>query len=216
MSGQLGQFDLVGQILSVQGRKAGRGTIYDVAFSDGENYSTFKQDIAAKAQSLAGQPVTLRIERVQKGEYVNQNLLDVAPAGSMPALPQAPAPGTTVPAGTPGAPLADIPMKPDYQRELSPGTQRRITFNSAADTAAQLVGGIYAGHGPEAFEDAYDKFKQVTKELEEQSHLRSQANPGATTPPPPVSTPAEVAAAVPGVEVGAPMGDPAQSATPSW
>jgi hypothetical protein len=103
-------------------------------------------------------------------------------------------------------------------RESEDVKVKRITFLSAAGTAAVLVGNVYAGTGAEGIEEAEEKFKALTEAIFLASGLggTAQAAPAATVAP---ETPEQVAAAVPGVEVGVSDGqvpEPAGSGLPNW
>lgn len=156
-----GQQDIVGQVLSVSGRptKSNR-TIYDIAFSDGNKWTTFDGEVAQKANALVGQTVSARVEVSQKGQYTNYNILDIAPQGQLP--PAAfPAPsGTAVPLPVPATPTAAIPIV-----QGDPEKDARIAKGVAVKVAAQVVAGLFAGAGPEATQEALDTFDTVGKHV---------------------------------------------------
>lgn len=232
------QSDITGQVLGVVGvpNRSGNGQRYEIDFSDGNKYTTFELPLAQRAQGLVGQQSTARVEVVNKpkrngqGTVTYWNLLDIAGPGAAlpPAVQDQLAPGTQLQAGTPldiptqGASSngTGIPMQQqtDYQRDLSPEAQARVTFFAAAGAAAQFVGHIYAGFGGEGFEEALARFKEVVHQLEEQSALRGVKPPAATpVQTQPAPTPEAVAAAVPGVEVGVPENPiTVESSTPTW
>lgn len=195
--------DITGQVLSVVGRPVKNdNTIYDVAFSDGNKYSTFKAEIATKANGLVGQPVTARVSVTQNGKYTNYTLEDVGPVGSLPALAMPAAPGaplTGAPAQTPPPP---IPMQQN-NGGMAPEREARIVKQSCLSTAFNFVGALFTSAGPEAFEEAKTLALDLAKEL------YAQVQGGATENTP--QTPQEIAASIPGVTVGVPPEAPATS-----
>lgn len=100
--------DLNGVVLGVGSMsgtsKAGRPyTKFDVQFSDGKAYVTFKPEIATKASQLQGQPVTVRINVKQDGNFTNYYLEDVAPEGQLaPLTPEQYTPVQIVPQNNTG------------------------------------------------------------------------------------------------------------------
>lgn len=114
--------DVVGTILDVQAVATKSGKVkYDVAFSDGNKYTTFRQEAATAAANLKGQQgITLRVETSQNGQYVNHDLVEVGPMTALPPAPvavqptngvgvvSAPAAGFALPAGITPAPQRDF------------------------------------------------------------------------------------------------------------
>ena len=214
--------DLVGQVMGVTGQPTRQGgTLYSVQFSDGNAYTTFDGTLAGRAQQLVNQQVSARIEMKPKKDGSGHwlNLIDIAPSGQLAPSAVPTVPGTQIQAGTPIttpaipqlAPAVNIPMQPP--RESEDVKVKRITFLSAAGTAAVLVGNVYAGTGADGIEEAEEKFKALTERLFLGSGLGGEAQAAPVTPE-------QVAAAVPGVEVGAPDGaeapEPAGSGLPDW
>lgn len=188
------------------------GTKYDVQLADGNSYSTFDGTLAGRAQSLIQQPVRARVSQKPKrdGNGFFLNLEDVAASGQPMQPMQVPnAPATQIPAGTPVGQPSNIPMAPPPESQEV--KTKRITFLSAVASASQLVGSVYAGAGPEALDEAIDNTKALAQIIFNAA-LQSQGAPRAM----PV-TPEAVAAAVPGVEVGAQEAPEMQgSDLPNW
>jgi hypothetical protein len=196
--------EITGQVLGVQGRqsKNGQHTLYDVAFSDGNKYTTFEADLANTANALVGQQVSAHVDVKQNGKYTNYNLEAIAPQGQLaqPAL-QAGTP-VTFPVGHQlvGSGTSSIPITPPQQSGgWSEEKDQRITKLALLKLASCLVGSLFSGAGPEALEEAQAKTVALAKEL----YVQIFAGPVGATPATPAATPAEVAASVPGVQVGA-------------
>lgn len=69
---------------SASGNKGGRAwTRFDVQFSNGKTYSTFKPEISAMAVQLQGQPVSMIVNTVQRGDYTNTYLETIGPEGTL-------------------------------------------------------------------------------------------------------------------------------------
>lgn len=153
----MGQQDIVGQVLSVQGRSTRTNkTIYDVAFSDGNKYTTFDGDLAQKANSLIGQAVSARVEISQNGQYTNYNLKDVAPQGKL-APTAMPLPGgSPIPMAAPSVSAPTIPMV-----QGDPQKDARIAKGVAVKVAAEITSGLFQGAGPEAVSEALEVFDKV-------------------------------------------------------
>lgn len=206
--------DINAQVLSVSGRTTRNGrTLYDVALSDGQKYTTFEPDVANKANALTGQQVTARVEVTQNGQYTNYNLKDIAPAGSaMPPLAMPVPAGAPLPVAGPsttGVPTP-IPMTSGGGGGMSPEREAKIVKQSSFSSAAVIVAGLFQGAGPEAVEQA----KQVWFDLAKAEFDKVMG----VTPP---ATAAEVAqvvnAELPGaVQVGAPEQPPAEGAAIPW
>src|SRR5678816_165052 len=82
------------QLLSCTGKGTSKGTVYEIAGSDGIKYTTWDANIAAKASGLQGQVVAARVEQKQNGKFTNYVLHDVGLPGSLAPV---------------GAPVAVIP-----------------------------------------------------------------------------------------------------------
>lgn len=210
------QSDITGQVLGVSGAPTRTNKLmYSVAFSDGNSYTTFDAGMATKAQQLQGQTVSARVEQKpkQNGQGFYLNLIDIAGQGQLPPLAMPMQPGLPI-AGVPimgggavGAPAPGIPI----QAPASGGgggnfpepVVVRIVKLAVIDSAASLVGQLFQGAGPEAFEEAVNLTETLAKRLYEQARAHeAPAVPPAQVPVQAPQTPQEVAAAVPGVQVG--------------
>lgn len=189
------------QVLGVSSRQSrnGQHTMYDVQLSDGQKYTTFDPDLAQQAAQLQGQNVAANVSLEQNGKYLNRNLLAIGAPGTLPApVPQAGA--VAIPAGQPvgqpvvGTPGVITPAPSGGGGGMSVEDKARITRLSAAGTAFDFVSRLFAGAGPEAGKQATEIARSLTESLVAYGH-------NGTWPGVP-ATPAQVAAAVPGVQVG--------------
>lgn len=186
---------IVAQILGVTGRTSrnGQHTMYDVALSDGNKYTTFDADLANRANALVGQTVSADVEVKQNNRngktYTNYDLNDLAPQGQLATQPiQA---GTPIQVGngsTPAIPIAP-PQNHDADRSVS------ILKQVSLKVAGGIVASLFQGAGPEAGQEAGDIAVSLAKQF-------YAALSGAEAEQAVPATPAEVAAAVPGVQVG--------------
>lgn len=175
-----------GQVLGVTGRAVKDSTIYDIAFSDGNKYSTFDQALATTANGLVGQQVSASVEvaqTVKNGKtYTNFNLRGIAPLGQLPA---APSPSATFPQSSPAP---GIPITPQSSGGWTPEKEQRVTKLAVFGTAYEFVGQLFAGAGPEAYEQAVELADGLAKKLFHHAFLAApQINPT------PAVTPAAVA-----------------------
>lgn len=190
------------KVLGVSGRTSrnGQHQMYDVQLSDGQKYTTFDPELAGQANGLQGQQVVANVSLEQNGKYLNRNLLAIGLPGTLPQ----PAQGAALPVGqaipVQGAPVpnaaAGIPMSPPSSGGggMSDADKARITRLSAAGTAFDFVSRLFAGAGPEAGKQATEIARALTETLVGYGHNGLwQGVP---------ATPAAVAAAVPGVQVG--------------
>lgn len=203
--------DIDGQVLGVQGTATRNGNVkYDVAFSNGQKYTTFEQATAQKCQALQGQLVTMRVETTIKGQYTNHNVRDIAPQGQLPPLAMPVAGGTPVQsfsistAGPPSPTPVAIPMAappiPDAER------QHLIVWQSSMSTAFGFIGRLFHGAGPEAHQEAVD----LARDLAEKIHDKVFGVSAPAVPATPAAVADQVNAAVAGaVQVGT-------APTPSW
>lgn len=184
-------------VLSATGRNTKNGkTIYDVALSDGNTYTTFDPQLAAKAAQLQSQQATARVNEQQNGKWTNRYLEDIGPVGTLPPLAMPMAPGTTIVGN--GALPTGIALAPPPVVQQDNGKEKRIVTESVFSTAFNFVGQLFAGAGPEALPEATEHALTLAADLYGKVFAAGQA---AQTP----STPQqEVAATVPGVTVGAP------------
>lgn len=190
------------QVLGVVGRtsKNGQHQMYDVQLSDGQKYTTFDPDLAGQANALVGQQVAANVSLEQNGKYLNRNLLAIGAPGTLPA----PAPqvagaipvGTAIPIQGAASPVAGIPQAAPSGGGggMSDADKARITRLSAVGTAFDFVSRLFAGAGPEAGEQATSIARGLTEAIVNYGHNGTW--PGVA------ASPAQVAAAVPGVQVG--------------
>lgn len=168
--------EIVGQVLGVTGRTTRNGkTAYDVAFSDGNTYTTFSPQLATKAQQLQGQAVSARVSVTQRGQYTNLNLEDIAPQGQLapmafPAQPGTaiPMPSAPIPGGVVGAPAAQgsaIPIQTQQGGRRDPAVEQRIVRQNVLGTAFGFVGDLFQGTGPEGLEEAKEIALGLAREL---------------------------------------------------
>ena len=149
---------ITGTILSVSGRTVGNNkTIYDIAFSDGNKYSTFDGALAQKAGALQGQQVSANVKVEQKGNYTNFYLNDIGAAGTLAA--PAPAAGTPISiTGAAPAPAVNIPIQSQETQTQKDG---RIALTSSVKYAQELVSSLYQGAGPEALDQALESINKA-------------------------------------------------------
>lgn len=217
--------DIQVAILSVSTRNTSTGkTVYDVACGDGEKRQIWEAPLAQaiNAFSGTGQPVTLREEVKQNGQYTNRTIKAFSPPGS--ALP---------PEVGGGGAIAPQPLRAGSSGGggMTPADKTRISKMGAQGSAAQIVGSLFTGAGPESFEQAIELHEQLTKKLykDARSHeaesgtqvIQTNAQ-GAMVPAagvlPVVGQPVDaavIAAAVPGVTVGVPVAAAQDAAAPS-
>lgn len=134
--------DVTGTILDVQAVPTKSGKVkYDVAFSDGKKYATFKQDLATAAANLKGQQgITLRVETSQNGQYTNHDLVEVGPMGPLPAQPTpvVPTNGVGVIGGLPAG-ITPAPAR-DFEKETR-GKVRHGAIIAGLEAAARTSQG---------------------------------------------------------------------------
>lgn len=179
---EMGQQDIVGQVLSVQGRPINSGkTIYEIAFGDGNTYVTFKGQLAEKANALKGQQASARVTVKQKGDFTNYYLDDIAPQGSLAPIAMPVAGGTaitmhqnaSVPQGIPMAAAGD------------PEKDARIAKAVAVKAAVEFVGALFQGAGPEALSEALEAFDKTGQHIYgvlTGTQAEAQVVPAAQTP----------------------------------
>jgi hypothetical protein len=202
-----------GTVLGVTSRqsKDGKYTMYDVAMSDGNKYTTFEGELAQQAAALQGQQVSANVEVKQNGRFTNFNLNGIGVAGSLGApaqtAPQVPVqlPGIQ-PAGTaiqPAAPVVGvITPAPQSSGGPSPEAQARMSRYAAAKVGFDFVATLFGGAGPEGGEQATGLAKRVSELVLAwgETGVWPGSAPVAQQAPP--QTAEQVAAAVPGVQVG--------------
>lgn len=192
--------DKIGQVLGVTGTQTRTGkTKYEVAFSDGQKYTTFHPDLATKAQNLVGQQVSVRTDTEINGQYTNLYLRDISPQGQLAPL------AMPVPAGTPVA--APIPIAPASSNGRSPEVEQRIVRQNVLGTAFNFVGNLFSGAGPENYAEAFNLSIDLAKQL----YTLAYYGPSAES----IAEAVNGQASAPLVAVGAPEEPPA-APTPSW
>lgn len=206
-----------GQVLGVESRQSrnGQHTMYDVAFSDGNKYTTFDANLAQTAANLSGQAASAKVSVDQRQQnnrtYTNFNLLEIGPPGSISGAAAQPiqggvvGPGVIQPAG--GGVITPAPQQGGGGggRGFTPEDKARVSRFAAQGTAFAFVATIYSGLGPEALPEAVKAAKALTEELLNHGQTglyRPSPLETATTIIPTATTPQEVAEQVPGVTVG--------------
>ncbi len=201
-----------GTVLGVTGRTISQGrVVYDVQAQletpEGvlaQKLGTFKQELASQAQSLTGQRASFRYEVVVKGQYTNYNLDAIAPEGQLAAVAVG-----TIPIDQGGGQRGGGGGR-GFQKD--PETQRQIVKQNVLGTAHRFVGEFYTGLGPDFLEEATAKALAHAQKLYGiVTGGAPAAEPVAAAQPvvvpqapivPVATTPAEVAATVPGVQIG--------------
>lgn len=189
---------------------------YDVDCGDGVTRTVWESNIANALNAFAGtnQQVTIRWSEKQNGQYTNRTIHAFAPPGQ--ALP-----ADTGQGGGQGG---------GFKRGggMSEDDKTRISKMGAQGSAAVIIGSLFQGAGPEALDEALEKFDKLVVKLYKsaRSHekpgtqvlqtgqqgqvlpqggvVQQEAAQGQVLPQvgQPVTTPQEVAQAVPGVQVG--------------
>jgi hypothetical protein len=147
--------EITGTVLSATPRVVGNNrTIYDIAFSDGNTYTTFDAKIWAKVQQVGQQPATARVSVKQKDQFTNFYLNDIAPQGQLAA--------TSAPVATPPPPQA---ARAPQSGGMSPEREQKIVKQSSFSTAFNFVGALYQGAGDERVGAAIELAHNIAKEL---------------------------------------------------
>jgi hypothetical protein len=201
--------DISGQVLSVVGRnvntKYGQKTVYDIMLSDGQTYSSWKADIATKAQQLQGQTVDARTET--RGSYTD--IVDIAPLGQLAQAAVAATGALLSPSGVvgnggaPPIPIVASQAGTPYQGGMSPERESKIVKQSCLSTAFNFVGSFDSG-GPWSIDEAIKEGLSLAKTL--YAEVYGQQNVAQT--PALVAQAVNAAAGVDAVKVGA--------ETPEW
>lgn len=198
------QSDIVGQVLGVTAKQTRNGNMkYDVAFSDGQTYTTFDSARATKAQQLVSTPtapipVSARVDvgPSRDGKYTNHNLEDIAPLGQLPAQAMPVQPGTPIQQGfNGGQQQGQVQFTPPPSTGPS-DKDKQIARGNAANAVAALYNGVGDVTVETFLADVdavarYIAFGIQPGEVEEVNALAAA-----------LATPEAVAAAVPGVQVG--------------
>lgn len=157
--------EIQGTVLSATPRVVGGNrTIYDIAFSDGNTYTTFDAKIWAKVQQVGQQPATARVSVKQKGDYTNFYLDDIAPQGQLAA--------TSAPVATPPPPQA---ARAPQSGGMSPEREQKIVKQSSFSTAFNFVGALYQGAGESELEQATMHAKVLAADL--YGHVMGEQQP---------------------------------------
>lgn len=208
--------------VTVRNTKTGK-TVYDVACSDGVKRQIWDGSLATVANSYAGtgQVVTIRYDVTQNGKYTNHSIQAVAGPGQQlpPDTNMLPAPMGAAPMPgvlqqqppTMGGNTQPIQAAPQGGGSSSggsrwtPETTTRITKLAAYEYASHVVGGLFAGAGPEAEAEAIAMLDRIAKHVYAASRSHEQQPAQQAPIVPTAATPEQVAAIVPGVQVGAPV-----------
>jgi hypothetical protein len=232
--------DVQTQVMQVTVRNTRTGrSVYDVACSDGQKRSCWDPNLAAQLNSYAGtgQTITLRVDvkPSRDGRFMNHDIQAVAgPGQQLPpdtnfqAAPMGGAPPmmAAAPPVAMGGNVQPIQAAPQSGNNggdrFPPQVTTRITKLASYEYAATVVGGIFAGSGPEAEAQAVEMLDRIAKHIYAAARSHEQAPPTAAqasvaAPIVPVAeTPQGVAewAAAQGapVQVGAPVEGPAVAA----
>jgi len=215
------------QIQSVYSRTTSKGTVYDITLGDGSSKSTWDAATAAALQQYAGSGQFLSIRFTQKqsrdGRFVNETISAFAPPGQQLAPEvqvNGPMQGQQLsPAGgmQPGVmQQPQIPQAPPKGFD-DPQVVIRVVKLNCLETAANYVGHLLHGAGPEAAAEGLTLIKQIAEQLYStaRSHENAPVAPPAATsyqtgPQGQVTasqplTGAQIASQVPGVSLGAPQ-----------
>ena len=188
------QQQIQGQVLGVTSETSKKGKpYYKISFSDGNVYTAFEAPIATKAHGLTGQQVTATVTVEQNGQYTNRNLNDIAPSGSAPALviPPGASVAAPQPAGAPASPQVALGPIPASQSVSDADRQRLIVAQSSIASAANFLGGVFHGFGPEGIEAAKAELLPLAENLFRA--VFATITPQASAPAPVHETPAAVA-----------------------
>lgn len=210
--------DINGQVLGCTAKQTSRGMLYKVAFSDGNEYTTFENDLAKKANSLVGSPVSARVNVSQKGQYTNRYLNDIAPEGQLPLEDMQGAAGQTV-----DGILIEQPAQRGGRggggKGMTEADKTRMSKQNALSTAFLSLAQLYQGAGPEAAAELEERAMALAGRIYNKGRDHEVGTQAGVNVTPVPTTPQEVAAAVPGVQVGvseAPEAAQPDAPTPTW
>lgn len=173
--------EIQGQIVAVDDKTTSKGVVYEIRFSDGNTYSTWKAALGAAAKGAVNTPVAADVSVKPNGQYTNYYW-----NGFKPVVGGA---GTS----TPTVLHTPIPVAPAPQNGgMSPEREQKIVRQSSLSTAFNFVGQLYQGAGPDAHDEAVALARKLAKGLYE-SVFHHEQKP---------ATPQQVAEQVPGVQVG--------------
>jgi hypothetical protein len=167
------------QLLAVVGRNTKTGTpVWDAQVADqsvnGGKFSTFDPNMAGKASQFVNQMVTLTYEVKQNGRWTNYDLVDVAPAGAMPAQAAA-------------QPQQQYTPPPVTQQASSgggaytPEVVTRITKLATLEIAGEIVSALVAAGGLE-LDAAGDAVESLAKRFYTMARSHEAAPAVAATP----------------------------------
>lgn len=219
--------DVVTKILSVTVGATKNGKQYfAVKSADGQERRCWDAALATKVNSFAdpmgqGPDVTLRYDVTQNGQYTNYSVKGVFGPGEM----VTPDTGGSSGGGGFSGGGGGGGRKGGYPPEV----ETRITKLASFEYATTLVAGLFAGAGPDAFEEAWALTEETAKRIYKAARAHEKVGtttngtgalaPGAPAPgdgtiQPVATTPQGVAAAMPPgtVQVGAPVAAQAQDA----
>ena len=197
---------ITAQLLAVVGRQTRTGKpVWDAQVADqsvnGGKFSTFDPQLAGKAGQFANQMVTLTYEVKQNGQWTNYDLVDVAPAGSMPPQVQGAVPNVGAQQYTP-PPITQGPSSGGGGNSAyPPEVVTRITKLATLEIAGALVGRAVEGSGIDA--ESATQLGDVVETLAKRFYTMARSHeqqPVAAQQP---TTPAEVAQAVNAEQPGA-------------
>jgi hypothetical protein len=194
---------------------------FDVDCTDGVTRTVWEANLANALNAFAGtnQQVTIRWSEKQNGQYTNRTIHAFAPPGQ--ALPADNGQGGSQQGGGGfrGGGGGGF-------RGMSEEDKTRISKMGAQGAAATIIAALFTGAGPEAYNEATELHDKLTLKLYKsarshekqgtqavQTGAQGQVLPQAGTPVDPsllqqqaaTVTPQDVAAAVPGVQVGVPV-----------
>lgn len=199
--------DLNTSVLGVVSRPTSRNLKYEVQLAhavQGSNvFSTFKPDLAAKANSLVGQQVTARVNvgPSKDGRFINHDLEDIGPVGTLSQMAFPAQPGTPAAAAMPAAQMAGGIPQASTIPQASPGPDRaetdaRITRNASAKIAFGFAAKVFEGAGPDEFGKAVSFAQALAGQIATYSFTGSFDAQTHEAPPPVPETPQEVATQV--------------------
>lgn len=188
-----------GSVLGVNGKSVNGKTIYEVAFSDGQTYATFKNDIADTAKRLQGQPAVIQVTEktvTKNGNVYTNHYLDSIEPGA----------GATPSGGTPQS----IAIKEDYQRKMAPEVEQRVTRLSVIATAF-----AYAGAAGMDIEEALTLAKKLYK-VAYYGETKIAEPPVTVVDEPPRASANGAPDGVNGADVAAQVAEVVGAGTPDW
>lgn len=142
---------------------------FDVDCADGITRTVWESNLANALNAFSGtnQPVTIRWSEKQNGQYTNRTIHAFAP------------PGQALPADTGGQGGGGGGFKRGGGG-MSPEDKTRIAKMGAQGSASTLVAALFAGAGPEAYDEATELLDKLTLKLYKsaRSHEKPEAAQG--------------------------------------